>query len=104
MLTATPIPARTPTEPDSAEHVWIRWDPDSGWAHLARRCSTTGTRTFAGFAYLGTDTEAVIIDKLTAAGLVVHSHEVADGLLELDMIHHDQTRTPPRWPEPELRH
>jgi hypothetical protein len=65
----------------------VRWDRETGWAHLAIAVPGTGSARFAGFHQFADGDAGTVLTELAAAGCVIATDPRADDdLMELEAV------------------
>jgi hypothetical protein len=65
----------------------VRWDRETGWAHLAIAAPDTGRARFAGFHRFAGGSADAVLAELAAAGCVTASEPRLDGdLMEIETV------------------
>lgn len=65
----------------------VRWDRETGWAHLAIAGAGTSVPRFAGFHQFAAGATEVVVAELAAAGCVTApARLVDDGLMEIEAV------------------
>jgi hypothetical protein len=100
---ADQLPPRPAVAATAPPELIVRWDPDGGWAHLARHIPDS-TPEFAGLLYFGTDGAEAVRARLCAMGFAVSAGPSHGGLLELRLVAGSAPASTVTWPEPEVRH
>ncbi|MFL6121179.1 hypothetical protein [Actinophytocola sp.] len=71
----------------AAARLVVRWDGETGWAHLAVAVSEIGRLRFAGFHRFANGSTEAVLAELAAAGCVTASEpRLDDDLLEIDAL------------------
>jgi len=73
--------------PSAGTRLVVRWDRETGWAHLALAAPGTGTARFAGFHQFSTGGAETVAAELAAAGCVTGAPSPAgDGLMTIEGV------------------
>jgi hypothetical protein len=77
----------TATSTAGTVRLVVRWDRETGWAHLGIAVPGTGCTRFAGFHRFTGGGEDAVVAELTAAGCVTASApRLDDELMELEAV------------------
>jgi hypothetical protein len=73
--------------PSAGTRLVVRWDRETGWAHLALAVPGTGTARFAGFHQFSAGGADTVVAELAAVGCVAGVPSPAeDGLMAIEGV------------------